>query len=83
MCACQGNKNNGRVVTQKYVQTASIASPPVDCDKSIEEVLSVQQVLMEKKTPLNSGYINEQLGKIQTMVNRGNFCLYDLSSIVI
>lgn len=76
-CGCQNQNNNAVVVNQITPQSVVVSS----CSTTLEQLLSLKENLINKKTPENSSFINSRLGLIESMINIGNYCLWQISEI--
>jgi len=75
MCGCQSNNS------VPVVNNISAKKVNTDCNVTEEQLNSIKSTLISKKNPENSGFINSQLGMIETMLNLGNYCLWDIQKI--
>lgn len=74
MCQCSQNSAVINVVSSPP-QTLVVDT---SCEKTVEELLGKKVLLEARKTPENTGFINSQLGLIQTMLNYGRYCMYNI-----
>ena len=77
MCNC--SKKAVLPVSNQNVYTT--VETPVNCNRDKQELEIIKEMLVSKKSPENSGFINMQLGLIQTMLNLNNYCLYNIDVI--
>jgi hypothetical protein len=77
MCGC--SKKTVVVNTPMSVSTVYIPEP--DCTVTKEELLLKKDMLINKKTPENTMFINQQLGNITTMLNSGHYCRFQIHVI--
>lgn len=66
-----------------YNTPVSISTDNSGCSITIEELNNTKDYLLSKKNSENSAYINAQLGLIQTMINVGNYCKYNLGTMMV
>lgn len=78
MCGCS---KNPVVVNQLSYPMAFEDISPVECNTTREELVIKKQMLVEKKTPENTLFINQQLGNLETMLNSGNYCRFEIHVI--
>ena len=78
MCGCSSPVSGA-------VNVYRVSSPPppisINCEITYSELELIQQDLLIRKTPENASFVNRSLGKIQTMINNQNYCLYSLDEI--
>lgn len=75
MCGCSKNT----VVPNALYQAPS--TPPqldIDCNVTLNDLIVKRGMIQLLKTPENAGYINQQLGLIDSMINLGNPCKYQI-----
>ncbi len=72
---------NSTPTQQVYVSPRVSVLMATNCDVTESQVISVKQSLLAAKTPQNAKFVNEKLGQIETMLNHGNYCLYNLNEM--
>lgn len=77
-CGC--SKGSAPVVARSSKRT--VQQTVTTCGVTLDLLLQTKNTLENKKTPDNSYYVNEKLGLIQTMINSGSYCLYDIQSML-
>lgn len=80
MCGCS-QKVSGPVSIPKAIN--KIVADSTECSVTLDELIVVKNDLISKKTPLNSSFVNRRLGYIETMINKGQYCLYALNSLTL
>lgn len=79
-CGC--NKGGGVIINNtspSYIQQEIVNDE--NCTRTLHDIIQLRDVLESKKTSENSGFINSQLGLIDTMVNYKKYCLYNIESL--
>jgi len=80
-CGC-GQTTQQSINVNNFVQQ-SVEYDNTGCGVTREAIEQVKQDLLNKKTPENGGYINSKIGQLDTMLNLGKYCIYNIFEMMI
>lgn len=75
MCGCS---KNTVVPNNVYSQPSSPPAPDLSCGVTLHDLIIKKAVLQSLITPENTGFINSQLGLIESMINSNNPCRWEI-----
>lgn len=54
---------------------------PEDCTVTLEQIITKKNYLDLLRNSSNNSFINANIGLLNTMINTGKYCLYDMASM--
>lgn len=75
MCGCS------KSASVPFVPNQAPVIDNLDCGVTLQDIIDKQVYLNSLKNSTNLSYINANLGLLQTMINTGKYCLYNIASM--